>query len=79
MKIYNGTNLLRQSSDIKMRTIAARVSGKLLETEAGSIVHIKGDAPQAKIEVEGNGAGIPAEKLDANRLRVTRAGPGRES
>ena len=68
VEIHNSTNLLQESSDIKMRTIAAGVSGKLLETEAGSIVRLKGDALETGVEVEGNGAGIPAEKLDTNRL-----------
>ena len=70
MEIDNGTTLLQESSDIEMRTIAAGVSGKVLETEAGSIVRLKGDALQTGIKVDGNGAQIPAGTMDANRLRV---------
>ena len=38
-----------------MRTIAVGVSGKLLETEAGNIVRLTGDALQTGIKVEGTG------------------------
>ena len=79
VEIHNGATLLQESSDIKMRTIAAGVSGKLLETEAGSIVRLKGNALQTEIDVESNGAGIPTEKLDANRLRVAVQPPDRTS
>ncbi len=74
VEIDNGATLLQESSDIEMRTIAAGVSGKVLETEAGSIVRLKGDALQTEIEVDGNGAELPADTMDANRLRVARAG-----
>ena len=66
----NGASSQQESSDIEMRTIAAGVSGKVRETEAGSIVRIKGDVLQSEIEVDANGAGIAADKLDVNRLRV---------
>ena len=66
----NGVSSQQESSDIEMRTIAAGVSGKVRETEGGSIVRIKGDVLQSEIEVDANGAGIPADKLDVNRLRV---------
>ena len=70
VEIDSGDIILQQSSDIEMRTIAAGVSGKVRETEAGSIVRIKGDVLQSKIEVDDNGEDITADKLDANRLRV---------
>ena len=70
LEINNGTTLLQESSDIEMRTIAVGVSGKVLESKAGSIVRLKGDALRVGIEGDGNGAGIPADKMDANRLRV---------